>query len=683
MTPLESKLFRLAASLDAAALEALASKGLLRRAQKDLERGMETSIAGENGSSLRLRVGEFEVTLPESGPATATCSCPAAGVCQHILTAVLFLQKQPPACIQETLPGVSTPEPTLTPEQDLMSVNPEQLERWAGKADFKAGLKLASHYTPEILRERGFRIRFPALNSEVHIVPGGGLEGMIVSGGKGDGRQLVVAAVVGFQRAQGIQWAMPAHVATLEASDGAPRSRTEVLQSCQRLLDETLANGLSRLSMANQQRWATLAVSALGVNLPRLALLLRGIGDESALVLSRDARSDIARMFGRMAQAHALCTALQNGGDNPRSDLVGLHRTRYEEVGHLDLIGAAAWPWRTASGYEGLTVLFWDPSAKGWNSWTESRPRHQLADFKPVARYTQPGPWEGAESPRQLARGSFRLMNARRNPGNRLSGSSKSRVLVTGHATLREQGLVAIEEWSQLLQRANTQSAVGLMETNSLESIVALRPALWGEHGFDEVTQVFAWDLADSTKHSLLLEIGFDDFTEPAIRFLESVPPDSLQGALVIGRIQRTPRGLSLHPYSLHQQNGDLVHLCLDNLKDNPKAMPTKAATTPEAAEESFEDEEEAESATVFSPAISRMLDEVDDGLLALAEAGFASLNPLRVERVRQMRTRTDRLGLQGLAAGLGNVVAYPSSYALLRCSYLSLLHRRAMPLSS
>ena len=36
MTPLESKLRRLAASLDAAALEALASKGLLRRAQKDL-----------------------------------------------------------------------------------------------------------------------------------------------------------------------------------------------------------------------------------------------------------------------------------------------------------------------------------------------------------------------------------------------------------------------------------------------------------------------------------------------------------------------------------------------------------------------------------------------------------------------------------------------------------------------
>ena len=44
MSALESKLRRLAASLDAAALEALANKGLLRRAQKDLERGIETAI---------------------------------------------------------------------------------------------------------------------------------------------------------------------------------------------------------------------------------------------------------------------------------------------------------------------------------------------------------------------------------------------------------------------------------------------------------------------------------------------------------------------------------------------------------------------------------------------------------------------------------------------------------------
>ena len=678
MSALESKLRRLATSLDSAALEALANKGLLRRAQKDLERGIETRIAGETATTLHVRVGDFEVTLPESGPATAACSCPAAGMCQHILAAVIFLQQPASQGSQKQLPGVNFAEPAENPDRQWMAITPEQLERWAGKASFKAGLKLAGQFAPEILVERAIRLRFPALNSEVHFVPGGGLDGVIVSGGKGDSRQLVVAALVGFQRAQGTEWPMLAAVAALEASDDAPRSRPEVLQACQTLLDETLSNGLSRLSSANQQRWATLAVSALGVNLPRLALLLRGIGDEAALVLSRDARSNPARMLVRMAQGHALCAALQNGGENPRADLVGLHRTRYDEVGHLDLVGAAAWPWSTASGYEGLTVLFWDPSAKQWNSCDGIPAASSTGRFQTGGPLHPARPLEGAESPRQLARSGFRLMNARRNPGNRLSGSSKSRVLVTGPANLIQSGLAAIDDWSQLQQQSNAKTSAGLMETNPLDSVFAVKPAAWGEHGYDPVRQAFAWVLADAQQHSLLLEIIFDEFTEPAIRFLETVPPASIQGAIIIGRGQRTSRGLSLHPYSLHQQNGQIVHLALDNVNS------TAAKTVPNAenAEEGFEAEEEAESASISSPAISRALDEVEDGLLALAESGLAALNPLRLERIRQIAPRMERLGLQGLAAGLGKLVAVPISSAVLRCSYLSQLHRRALPLA-
>jgi hypothetical protein len=444
------------------------------------------------------------------------------------------------------------------------------------------------------------------------------------------------------------------------------------------LLAETLNNGLSRISTANQQRWATLAVSALGVNLPRLALLLRGIGDEAAIVLARDARSDLGRMLDRMAQAHALGVALQAAGDAPRPDLVGLHRTRYDEVGHLDLVGAAAWPWRTASGYEGLTVLFWDPSAKRWNSWTESRPKHQLADFKPAARYTQPGPWEGAESPRQLVRSVFRLMNAQRNPNQRLSGSGKSRVLVTGPANLHSQNLDLIEDWEQISGFSNALVEVGLKEANPLDSVVIVKPAAWGPRGFDPVTQVFTWVLADVHERPLIAEIAFGEFTEPSIQFLESVPLTSVEGALLVGRIQRGARGLWLHPYALHSPKGDVINLCLDGAAKNT-GSPGRTQTE---EEEGFESEEEAEPVAAFSPALSRVLDEVDDALLALSEAGLASSNPLRIERLRQVVPRAERLGLRTLKIGLENAANNPCAVFVLRAAYLCRLHRRAMPVS-
>ncbi len=677
MSGLESKLRRMAASLNDAALEALANKGLLRRAQKDLERNIEIVLTGEAGSTLGVNVGGFAVTISESGPASASCSCPAAGVCQHILAAVLFLQRAGPEAIPEAPPDAGTS--AASPEQELLAITPEQIEQWAGKAIFRAGLKIAAQSISRISPGLTITIHFPALNAAVHFIPGGGLEGMIASGGKSDGRELIVAAVVAFQRSLGKEWVLPEDVSLLTASAGAPRSRSEVLASCQTLLAETLTNGLSRITEANRQRWMTLAVSSLGVNLPRLALSLRGIGEEAALVVARDARSDLARLFGRMAHTHALCTALENGGENPRADLVGLHRSRYDEIGHLDLVGAAAWPWQTASGYEGLTILFWDPSAKCWNSWTESRPTHQLGDFKATLRFTQPGPWEGAESPQQLARSAFRLMNARRNQANRLSSSSKSRALVTGTATLGSQDLDTIKDWTRLEQQFKTRSAIGLKESNPLDSVFALKPTIWRDRDFDTVTQMFSWALEDSQGEIIHIEIPYDELSGPGIEFLEKVPHDSLKDALVIGRIQQSHGGLTLFPYTLHLASGKIVHLHLDQVRT---AAPKKVDAHDESTEV-FETEEEIEPAQLVSPTITRLLEEIDDILLAVAEAGMGALNPLRLEKTKQIAIRTDRLGLAGLSASLHNFINHPKTDSLLRCAYVSLTHRRAMSLAT
>lgn len=676
MNPLETKLRSLVATLDDSALEALASKGLLRRARKDLERGIPIQIKGEDAGALHIKVDQFEVALPEAGPSKAKCSCPAAGVCQHVLTAVFFIQRQSSVGEKKT----EASSTVLADEQQLLSFTREQLETWAGKTSFRAALQLASQAAVEIISGRGLVIRFPALNTQCHYASGGGLDGIIVSGNAKDERRIAVAAVIAFQKLKGLTWESPEGLAaTSGESEGAPRSRSEVLNVTEQLLTEILDNGLARVSSSAQQRFSTLAVSAIGVNLPRLSLVLRSLSDECALVVARDARSDLGRMLNRMAQANALCAALQQGGSDPRPDLVGWHRTRYDEVGHLDLVGVAAWPWRTASGYAGLTLLFWDVLGKRWNSWSESRPGHQAKDFQPLARFTQPGPWEGAESPQQLARSCFRLMNARRNPNNRLSGSSKSRVLVTGAVKLKEHALPTIEDWTQLQQSLDSQVSLGLKELNPLDSIFALKPAAWTQRGYNPVTQVFSWMLQDSHQRLLMMEITFDQFSEPAIKYLESVSVDSLQATVIIGRVQRTARGLSLHPFSIHRQNGEATQLYIDNTKPG-------SAQTPVAAQgdedEEFEGEEESESATTLISSVGRLLDAVDEALLGVAETGIAGLTQLRLEQIRQISPKVERIGLQGLATGLENVVVQPRASNVLRCSYLGQLYRRAMPLS-
>ena len=666
MSPAETKLRTLVTGLDLPALEALASKGLVRRAQKDLERGVPVGIAGEETGTVRFTVGEFQVSIPEAGPAKATCSCSSTVVCQHVLTAVLYLQLEPAA------PGDGNGR---SPEEELLSFTREQLESWAGKGTFRAALQLAAQSPVEVSCAPGTVIQFPALNAQCHYAAGAGLDGIIVSGGGKDEKRLAVAAVIAFQRQRGVAWEMPAtQAAALEESAGAPRSRAEVLDGAQQLFCELLESGLARLSSSAQQRLATLAVSAAGVNLPRLSLALRGLSSECAATIARQASSDLGRTLGSMAHSYALCAALRQSGAEPRPDLVGWFRTQYENLGTLELTGVAAWPWRTASGYTGLTLLFWDGKSKRWNSWTESRPVYQQQGFHPVARYRQASPWEGAESPQALARGTFRLTSARGNSAGRLSGSSKSRVMMTGAAKIAESGVTTHADWAQLLQVFDSRHAAGLADPNPLDAVFTVTPAAWGQRVFDPVAQIFWWPIVDSQGRRLEIEIGFDTFSEPAIRYLERADVESLEGAVVVGRVRKNPRGLALNPYSIHRRDGEIVQLFLDAVE------PTSAGEAVASGEEDEgPDEERGQPQVASNSPIHSLIEELDESLLIAAEAGTASLNPQRMDRFDGIAAGADRIGLRGLAVSLRAMVALRQPSLVLRCTYLAQLYRRAL----
>jgi hypothetical protein len=113
---------------------------------------------------------------------------------------------------------------------------------------------------------------------------------------------------------------------------------------------------------------------------------------------------------------------------------------------------------------------------------------------------------------------------------------------------------------------------------------------------------------------------------------------------------------------------------------DNAKPASSGTAAVQAEDENGFENEEETEAVATFGLAHSRLLDELDDGLLALAEAGLAGSSPLRVERIRQAIPRTERMGLHGLKIGLSNFINRPHPHVVLCCAWLSQLHRRAMP---
>ena len=267
------------------ALSALANKGLLRRAYKDLETVSLTPLdAGEDG--VRIDTGEAVVTLALPFQ-TSRCTCPASGVCRHILLALLWLQREAPAPVAAAA--------SIAAGDEILALTEEALQRWAGKPLVRKALqRLAQGIT--VTWQEGQTLDFAFADRELTCrwLPGQGLEGMVCDCHAPQCCEHRAMAILAYQAARGLR------DLTLEEapSPAETRERAAALEAVEAALNGLVGHGLSHLSPAQHERVATLAISAHGADLPRLERLLKSLATEIQL------QSEPRRAGGYRQSAH-------------------------------------------------------------------------------------------------------------------------------------------------------------------------------------------------------------------------------------------------------------------------------------------------------------------------------------------------------------------------------------------
>ncbi|HOS42235.1 MAG TPA: SWIM zinc finger family protein, partial [Armatimonadota bacterium] len=353
-------------------------------------------------------MGDATVTLPDA-PQRASCTCPAGGACRHILVAILAMRSGGRDAVAPE-PGITDSPSAGSPASalpEVLALDDATLQKWAGKPLFRKALRRLANGL-EVVIEGGapLTIAIPALQITCRWFPGAGFDGMLCGCHAAGPCEHRVLAILGVQARHGRAIVAEA-AAMLEAASGAPRTRAEVLAAVGGMLHELVIHGFSCAADATVERMQTLAVSAHGVDLPRLERLLETLAEETRLLLARSAAADTHNLLGAAAQAAALRLAL---AARPTARLVGEHRSRYDDIGTLELAGMGARRWRTRSGYVGLTVYFWDAVSHAWATWSDARPAEQAEQFDPARRYLADGPWPGCACPGEAARSRLRLM---------------------------------------------------------------------------------------------------------------------------------------------------------------------------------------------------------------------------------------------------------------------------------
>lgn len=681
-------------TLDDDTLAVASSKGLVRRAYKELSKLAALELQVDD-TSLQFTADDCTVTLSTGDLLDATCTCPAADTCRHILVAYLWLRSQLSQLQDQVSTASSAPESTNLQATQPLTYTLEDLITWAGKPTLQDAFAFLQREPHQIEGQDPVVALFDNANITCRYFSATGLAGTLCSCKP---RQVCLhqaAAVLAILRNQGTVLSLPD--ADDESNTVVAAEAPQVIASAQDLLENTVALGLLHLSDISHQQFVTLAVSAQAAHLPRLSLALRGISREIELQLKRDAEADCDRWFERMAHTYALCAALQQAAPNYPIHLAGQSQSRYDDAGTLNLIGIGAYPWQSQSGYGGLTVIFWDTTAQQWCSWSDSRPLFHQQGFNPRRIYQQPGPWDGIANPAEASQSCLRLYNARRNYQQRLSTSSQT----TG-TTLRPTSTTdwqsircCFQDWQALRQHIARTLPIGLTEASPLDRLAIVQPQHWGTRQFDPVQQLFTWVLWDQQDQPLILRVRFASDASAMVELLEQLDISQEDGSGILGSIYLEKDQIYCHPIALCRQT-DAEKPTILNLHFPPKQQ---------AATESTKNAEKTESPDVQSDAIATDADATElistsadeqinptaaapaidfliIALQRLAERGQHALSPERNQELLQSAHHLEKVGMVTLVEAIQTLSQSPhqSAAQLLKLRYLCSLYLASKP---
>lgn len=687
------QLISLLSAVDEDYLVALANRGLYRRAVKDLE---ESKLTHEvKDSEVMVHGPDWKVRMPKEGPTMASDDTKATGVTRQILSATIYLKE----VLCKTGNVEEYPQQDIRPA--LTAICVDSLAKWTGKKVFAEAILLLEEIEIEIRQEKTLTVRFSEHGIQVHMpssqLTGTALLEAILSSAPKEQHKLWVAlAILALKQETGAD--ISSEIQSAQEKSVDTEGRNELFKNTLMSIEAIMENGIAHVSERTSERLSSLAISAGALNLPRLSHQLKTISVDVDQLLQKNAAVDTQRFFNSLCLNYFLVMAMSANTTAIPKELSGMVRSQYYQAGTLELQALAAYPWLTPSGFEGLTVLFWEQNRQRFLTWTNSRPLQNAVGFHASSAYTTEPPWSGSKSPEKLCGLHLTLLEARINDNGRVSSRQETWAKVAESEVERTQinfGSKEYANWQHLAEYAARQFPVGLRLPDPLNRIVIVTPKLWGDRYYDELQQALCWTIFDETNQSLMLTVPWNKTNENIIDFFECLKPDECNAKKIVGRIVFSGVGFAIEPISLICDNPDRKMQILNPAFDRAKiaSLPKEQRTlwkrtynsgkikTKMTNKSDWEEEMQLSLLdSTFPPVIRNLLAEVESFALGLAESGSKSYNERHQKRLSTLMLGAEDFGMSEISESLKLLQnKEDASTNLLWCGYLCQLHWQSM----
>lgn len=539
------------AAFDDAALATLANPGLVRRAHRDVAEGKVRLVSAAAAAAEVEADGQL-VSLDARGPRAAACACRSIAVCRHRIAAVVFLLGADDAAP----PAETSDEPaTIVMDLDLAA-----LEKWAGKAGWRAALEIAPGAAGVEPGAQAIAVSFADVEGPVRILRGQGFDGIVSKVSKARIKAYHAAAVLAARAHFGA--ALPqAHEEESEvAAAGAVEIDAAFLARVRAGLREVALLGMNLAPLPLEESLFELSVSSRADSLPRLAALLRAIAAQMRLRRGRALDFDADRLLELTATAFALVNALPTADADQRSVLVGKLRRDFAPAEPLYLVGCGGERWRTISGARGVTAWFVERTTGRWLSTTLARGPGQDPAFVPGEAWRGQPLWQ-AEPLAVLAHARIELSGSRRSSDDRLSAPAGARAVILDRAVRPDPAWPGVvRDWGDLHRTWLDQVGLGLDRTEAPVACL-IAPSQIAPPFFDDLAQELVWPVRDEAGAWLALSIPHEEPVSTAIEALEAEVRSGWRGMALV-RLERAGDKLEVRPVTLFG-SGDPVDLSL------------------------------------------------------------------------------------------------------------------------
>jgi hypothetical protein len=510
-----SKLIQLYAQIDEATLEAMASKGIVRRARAD---AANVRFESTDGDEIVGTIEGATVRLDGKGLAKARCSCPAATTCRHRIAVVLALRGL--GGEQQSAPVAEVDWPAR-----LATFDRKALQSAAGKTGLREAMRLLAlaETTTVEAGPLSLKVRLRSSAEEIEVaIPAQGDFSAVASSLPERRRPAGHAAAILAARRHFGHDAIELDEAEAVAEQKEFAPDAPLLAAMQDTVRRAYAQGFAVPSRALEERLTLLAISGRAEAMPRLSASLRRIAEGLEQRRSRNVNHDAAELLREIAFAHALLHVLSQTKDEGRlRRLAGTVRAEYEPIGDVDLIGLGATLFETIAGAVGVTAHFVEPTTG--RRFTASLARGTTHDtrFDPRAAYRTQPVW--GKTLAELSSAAYHLSGAHASSTGRLSLSQTSRaeaiqpfrptqdqiaVWADRHGPLAD---LAHLSWPILADYLERCFAPSLEVPPLLAQPVILVPSRLAPLTFDDLTQQLRWPLMDIGGAWISLTLDHDD----------------------------------------------------------------------------------------------------------------------------------------------------------------------------